>query len=143
MPEDEASTPARVRAPRQRRYACRGLAATMLDLLRLLLFYAICPLLWASGAYLFVRSDLSIFKKLGWSGALVLVGAGIGWLVPPTMIESRFLILLAALPLFAVIDVKLARSDRGFSFWLRTCGFELCTVFGTAATVAHVLALSR
>jgi hypothetical protein len=42
------------------------------------------------------------------------------------------------LPVIAVIDVKLARSNRSFRFWFRACAFEVCTLFGSAAITRAV-----
>jgi hypothetical protein len=95
--------------------------------------------LWASGILLFVNSDLSLAKKLGWTAFLVAAGAAIGSLLPLSSIRNRFLLLLAALPVLAFVDVRLARSNRNFGFWFRACAFEVCTVFGSAAITRAVL----
>jgi hypothetical protein len=89
--------------------------------------------LWASGIFLFVKSELSPAKKIVWSLFLVAIGAAVGMLLPLVAIRNRFLLLLAVLPVLAIIDVKLARSKRSFWFWFRACSFEICTVFGSAA----------
>lgn len=95
--------------------------------------------LWASGVFLFVKSELSPAKKALWAAFLVVVGAAIGFLLPLVAIRNRFLLLLAVLPILAFVDVRLARSDRGFWFWYRACAFEVCTVFGSAAVTRALL----
>jgi hypothetical protein len=69
------------------------------------------------------------------------VGTGIGLLLSLGQIWSRFLVLLLGLPMLAVADVWLFRSRRGLAFWVRACGFEVCTVFGTAACTRYLLDL--
>ena len=92
-----------------------------------------------SGVRLFLRSPLSNRRKFGWILFLLFAGAAIGCLLPLPDIRNRFLVLLVGLPLLAIIDVKLARSNRRWSFWFRACSFEICTVFGTAAITRLVL----
>jgi hypothetical protein len=81
-------------------------------------------------------------RKIVWSLFLVAVGVAIGVLLPPRGIRDRFLILLAALPVLAWIDIHLAKSNRTFQFWFRACAFEVCTVFAAAAGVS-LLAAAR
>ncbi|TMQ70046.1 MAG: hypothetical protein E6K81_13500 [Candidatus Eisenbacteria bacterium] len=52
--------------------------------------------------------------------------------LPLGQLWSKFLLLLAILPLLAAADVWLLRSGRGFTFWVRACGFEVGTVFAAA-----------
>jgi hypothetical protein len=104
----------------------------VLDTVAWVVFLGVGPVLWVSGMRLFVHSGLSRSKKIGWVLLLVAVGAAIGWFLPLPAIRNRFLALLIALPLLAIADVMLARSDRGFSFWFHACAFEVCTVFGSA-----------
>jgi hypothetical protein len=111
----------------------------LLDVVGWLLFFGAGLLLWASGVLLFVKSDLSPAKKLGWTAFLVAAGAAIGSFLPLSSIRNRFLLLLAVLPVLAVVDVRLARSNRSFWFWFRACAFEVCTVFGSAAITRAVL----
>lgn len=94
--------------------------------------------LWFAGLRLFVRSGLSRRRKVAWSVFLLLVGVGVGFVFPLTQVWSKFLLALTILPVLAVADVWLLRSGRGFSFWVRACGFEVCTVFA-AAGVARSL----
>ncbi|MBZ5590019.1 MAG: hypothetical protein LAO05_15805 [Acidobacteriia bacterium] len=61
--------------------------------------------------------------------------------MPLIAIRNRFLVLLALLPVLAFIDIKLARSNRSFVFWVRACSFGVCTVFACAALTRLVLAL--
>jgi O-antigen ligase len=98
-----------------------------------LVFFGLVPILWASGVWLFIHSALSSSKKIGWVLFLIVCGIAIGFVLPLAGIRNRFLVLLAVLPLLAVVDIGLARSNRRFFFWLRACGFEVCTVFGCAA----------
>ncbi len=107
----------------------------MLDRAAWVAFLVILPPLWASGVWLFARSALSPRHKLLWTLFLLAVGAGIGLLLPLAGIRNRFFLLLAVLPVLAVVDVRLARSSRSFLFWLRACAFEICTVFAVAALV--------
>jgi hypothetical protein len=102
-------------------------------------FFGAGGILWASGILLFAKSRLSRTRKIVWTLLLVAVGAAIGALLSLDAIRNRFLILLAALPLLAFVDVRIARSNRNFSFWFRACAFEVCTVFGTAAITRAVL----
>jgi len=97
--------------------------------------------LWAMGLQLFWLSPLSRGRRVSWSAFLVLVGIGIGLLLPLGQIWSRFLVLMLGLPVLAVADVWLLRSGRGLSFWIRACGFEVCTVFGIAGVARYVFDL--
>ncbi len=97
--------------------------------------------LWVAGLQLFLRSHLSRARKTGWSAFLILVGIGIGLLLPLDQIWRKFLVLALGLPILAAADVYLFRSERGLSFWIRACGFEVCSVFGIAACSRYVLEL--
>jgi hypothetical protein len=99
------------------------------------------PPLWASGVWLFTHSALTRRRKLLWAMFLLGVGVAVGLLLPLVAIRDRFLILLALLPVLAVVDIKLAKSNRSFLFWFRACAFEVCTVFAAAALTR--LALTR
>jgi hypothetical protein len=98
--------------------------------------------LWFAGLRLFLQSDLSHIRKLGWPAFLVLVGIGIGILLSFSQLWSKFLLLILILPVLGFADVLLLRSGRGLSFWIRACGFEVCTVFGVAAAVRLLLNLA-
>jgi hypothetical protein len=50
--------------------------------------------------------------------------------------------LIVILPVLGLADVLLLRSGRGLSFWIRACGFEVCTVFGVAAAARVLLDLA-
>lgn len=113
----------------------------MLDRAAWFIFFGLLPLLWASGVWLFAHSGLTARKKALWTTFLVIVGAPIGLLLPLVAIRTRFLVLLVLLPVLALIDIKLARSERTFLFWLRACSFEICTVFGCAALTRLALTL--
>lgn len=104
----------------------------MLDRAAWVAFLAFAPVLWATGIWLFVHSGLAPRKQIVWSLALVCVGVAIGFVLPLPSIRNRFLVLVVALPLLAVVDVTFARSNRSFFFWLRACAFEVCTVFASA-----------
>jgi hypothetical protein len=99
-------------------------------------------LLWFAGLRLFLQSDLSRNRKVGWTSFLVLVGITIGVVLPLSQVWRKFLLLLAILPVLGLADVLLLRSGRGLSFWTRACGFEVCTVFGAAAAARYLLDLS-
>ncbi len=96
-------------------------------------------LLWVLGLQLFLRSELSTARKVGWTALLVVVGAAIGTLLPTPSIRLKFLVLLVGLPLLAALDLAFLRPARTLSFWLRAYGYEVCTVFGVAGLVRLVL----
>ncbi len=104
-------------------------------------FIGLMPPLWASGVWLFARSGLTRRKKFVWTMLLVGVGAAIGFLLPLAAIRNRFLVLLLLLPVLGFIDIRLARSNRTYLFWVRACSFEICTVFASAALVRLALML--
>jgi hypothetical protein len=104
-----------------------------LDRATWVVFFGIMPPLWATGVWLFAHSGLTRRKKVLWALFLISVGVAVGFLLPLAAIRNRFLILFALLPVLALIDVKLAQSNRTFLFWLRACSFEVCTVFTSAA----------
>lgn len=95
--------------------------------------------LWVAGLRLFLSSGLSLGHRLIWSAVLVVTGAAIGALLSQDGISIRFIIALALVPLLGLADVLVLRSKRAWSFWLRACGFEVCTVFGIAALVRKSL----
>ena len=107
-----------------------------------LAFFALMPPLWVSGVWLFARSGLTRRRKILWALFLLGVGAAVGWFLPLASIRNRFLVLLALLPALALVDIKLAKSNRTFLFWLRACSFEICTVFASAALTRLALTLS-
>jgi hypothetical protein len=88
--------------------------------------------LWLAGLRLFLRSEVSVRRKLAWSAFLLLVGSGVGFVLPPAQLWRDYLLLLALLPVLAVADGLLLRSRHGWSFWVGACGFEVCTVFAMA-----------
>lgn len=98
--------------------------------------------LWFAGLRLFLRSDLSRTRKVGWTAFLVLVGIGIGVVLPLSQVWSKFLLLILILPALGLADVLLLQSGRGLSFWIRACGFEVCTVVGVAAAARFFLDLA-
>ncbi len=98
--------------------------------------------LWVAGLRLFFRSPLSPGRKAGWAAFLVLAGTGMGILLPSDWIWSRYLVLVGILPGPAVADVWLFRRGRGVWFWVRACGLEVCTVFGTAGLARYCLDLA-
>ncbi len=97
--------------------------------------------LWVAGLRLFLLSDLPRGKKVGWSGVLVIVGSAIGVLLSLGQLWRKFVVLVLILPLLALVDVVLFRTRRGLMFWIRACGFEVCTVFGMAAGTRYLLNL--
>lgn len=111
--------------------ACSCPMALAGTLLRSLVFMA-AGVLWIAGLRLFLRSSLTTRRKLIWSAVLLVVGAAIGSILPHDAFFRRFALLIAALPILAAVDLFVLRSGRTFSFWLRACGFEVCTVFAAA-----------
>ncbi len=105
------------------------------------LFFVVGPVLWVAGLVLFVHSPLSPTRKALWFLLLIGVGLFAGAMLPFASIRDKFVFVLVLLPLLAFADVKLMRSDRGLTFWLRACGFEICTVFAVAATARHAFNL--
>ena len=97
---------------------------------------------WLAGLRHFLQSDLSRRKKAGWTAVLVLVGIGVGVVLPLSQVWNKFFLLIVILPVLGLADVLLLRSGRGVSFWIRACGFEVCTVFGAAAAVRFLLDLA-
>lgn len=95
--------------------------------------------LWLAGLRLFGQSGLSRAKKAGWTTFLVVVGIGVGVVLPLNQVWAKFVWLIVILPPLALADVLLLRSRRGLSFWIRACGFEVCTVFGVAAAARLLL----
>jgi hypothetical protein len=95
--------------------------------------------LWCAGLRLFLQSDLSRNRKVGWTAFLLLVGIGIGVVLPLGQVWSKFFLLIFLVPALGLADVLLLRSGRGLSFWIRACGFEVCTVFGAAAATRFFL----
>lgn len=111
----------------------------MFHALEATLFFGMGPLLWASGLVLFLRSPLSRTRKLIWTSVLVAIGIGMGFLLSAAAIREKFVIVVVLLPLLALADVKLMSSHRGFTFWLRACGFEVCTAFAVAAWCRYLI----
>ena len=99
-------------------------------------------MVWFAGLRLFLKSGLSGRKKVGWTAFLFLVGIAIGVVLPLSQVWSKFLLLIVILPVLGLADVLLLRSGRGLSFWIRACGFEVCTVFGAAISARLLLDLA-
>ena len=97
--------------------------------------------LWVAGLRLFLQSNLSRRRKAGWTAFLALVGVGIGIVLPLGDMWRKFVLLMVILPVLGTADVLLLASRRGLSFWIRACGFEVCTVFALAAAARFVLDL--
>jgi hypothetical protein len=98
--------------------------------------------LWFAGLRLFLQSNLSRNRKMEWTAFLVLVGTGTGVVLPLGEVWSKFSLLILLLPALGLADVLLLRSGRGLNFWIRACGFEVCTVFGAAAAARFLLNLA-
>ncbi|MBI1743459.1 hypothetical protein HYR54_10405 [Candidatus Acetothermia bacterium] len=111
----------------------------MLETVESLLFFGVGPILWVSGLWLFVHSSLSRRRKVIWTIVLIGVGAVIGLVLPFSAIRNKYALMLLVMPVLALVDVRLAKSNRGFFFWFRACAFEICTVFGTAAICRYIL----
>ena len=105
----------------------------MLESLVRITAIVVAGVVWFAGCRLFLQSDLSRTRKVGWTAFLVLVGIGIGVVLPLSQVWTKFLLLIVILPVLGLADVLLLRSGRGLSFWIRACGFEVCTAFGVAA----------
>ena len=110
----------------------------MADLLFRFVVLITSAALWLAGLRLFLRADLSPRHKRFWSLGLAGAGVVIGLLLGGAALWNKYLLLLAMLPALAAADVLLLRSQRGWSFWLRACGFEVGTVFGVAG-IARLL----
>jgi hypothetical protein len=113
----------------------------MVELLAQIALVIGAGVLWFAGLRLFLQSDLSRTRKVGWTAFLVLVGIGIGVVLPLSQLWSKFFLLILILPVLGLVDVLLLKSGRGLSFWIRACGFEVCTVFGAAAAARLFLDL--
>lgn len=114
----------------------------MLELLVRIAVVAGAGVVWIAGLRLFLQSDLSRTRKLGWTAFLLLVGTGIAIVLPLSQVWSKFFLLILILPVLGFADVLLLRSGRSLSFWIRACGFEVCTVFGAAAAARYLLDLA-
>jgi hypothetical protein len=99
--------------------------------------------LWFAGLRLFLQSELPRTRKVGWTAVLIVGGIGIGVVLPLGQLWNKFLVLILILPVLGLVDVLLLKFGRGLSFWIRACGFEVCTVFGTAAVARVLLDLVR
>jgi hypothetical protein len=82
---------------------------------------------------------MTVRWKLIWSAFLVVVGIALGFTLSLSDLGTKFLWLLAILPILAAVDVLALRGRRRFTYWIRACGFEVVTVFGTAAICRAVL----
>jgi hypothetical protein len=114
----------------------------MLELIGRIAIFVGAGVVWFAGLRLFLQSDLSHTRKVGWTAFLVLVGFGIGVFLPLSEVWRKFCLLIVILPVLGLADVLLIRSGRGLSFWIRACGFEVCTVFGVAAAARFLLDLA-
>ena len=113
----------------------------MLELLGRIAILVAAGVIWFAGLRLFLQSHLSLTRKVLWAAFLVLVGIGIGVVFPLNQVWRKFCVLIVILPVLALADILLLRSGRGLSFWIRACGFEVCTVFGVAAAARFALDL--
>jgi hypothetical protein len=104
-----------------------------------LLPVAIGGILWVLGLQLYLRAEYSLRDKFIWTGVLILVGVTIGLLLPAPSIRGKFILLLLTLPIVAAVDLVFLRPARTLSFWLRACGYEVCTVFGVAGLTRLIL----
>lgn len=114
----------------------------MLELLVRIALVIGAGVLWFAGLRLFLQSDLSRNRKVGWTAVLAFLGTGIGVALPLSQVWSKFFLLVLLLPALGLADVLLLRSGRGLTFWIRACGFEVCTVFGAAAAARFILDLA-
>jgi hypothetical protein len=114
----------------------------MLELLGRIAIMVVAGVVWFAGLRLFLQSDLSPTRKVAWTAFLVLVGIGIGVVFPLSQVWGKFCLLIVILPVLGLADVLMLRSGRGLSFWIRACGFEVCTVLGAAAAARFALDLA-
>jgi hypothetical protein len=114
----------------------------MLEVLFRIVIVVGTGVVWFAGLRLFLQSGLSRTRKVGWTAFLILVGIGIGIVLPLHEVWSKFILLIVILPVLGLADVLLLRSGRGLSFWIRACGFEVCTVVGAAAAARFLLDLA-
>jgi hypothetical protein len=114
----------------------------MLEVLFRIVIVVGTGVVWFAGLRLFLQSGLSRTRKVGWTAFLILVGIGIGIVLPLHEVWSKFVLLIVILPVLGFADVLLLRSGRGLSFWIRACGFEVCSVFGAAALARFLLDLA-
>ena len=104
-----------------------------------LLPVAVGAILWVLGLQLYLRAEYSPRDKFIWTGVLIIVGIAIGLLLPAPSIRGKFILLLLALPILAAVDLLFLRPARTLSFWVRACGYEVCTVFGVAGLTRLLL----
>ncbi len=97
--------------------------------------------LWSAGLWLFLHAGMTTRRKVSWVGVLVVVGVFAGLVLPLPDLWTRFLWLMAIVPVVAVADVFLVRASRGLTYWIRACGFEVVTTFSVAAVTRFVLGL--
>jgi hypothetical protein len=114
----------------------------MLEVLFRIVIVVGTGVVWFAGLRLFLQSGLSRTRKVGWTAFLILVGIGIGIVLPLREVWSKFVLLIVILPVLGLVDVLLLRSGRRLSFWIRACGFEVCTVFAAAAGASFLLDLA-
>ncbi len=95
--------------------------------------------LWSAGLWLFVRAGMPTRRKLTWIGVLVVVGVFAGVVLPLYQLWTKFLWVMAIVPVVAAADVLLLRAARGVTYWVRACGFEVVTTFAVAAATRYVL----
>lgn len=113
-------------------------------MLRALLIWsaiAAAAILWAAGLRLFLAAEMTVRWKLIWSGFLLVVGIALGFALSLHDLATKFLWVLAILPILAAADVVMLHAKRGLTYWIRACGFEVVTVFGAAAMARLALDL--
>lgn len=76
---------------------------------------------------------MEVWRKLTWSALLIIVGIAAGFTLSLPDLVTKFLWVIAILPILAAVDVLVVRGARGFTYWFRACAFEVVTVFGSAA----------
>ena len=101
--------------------------------IRIATIVSLASVLWLTGLRLFLRSPFSNARRLGWSAILAVVGLAIGVLLPLNQLWEKFLVLMVVLPVLGAADLWIMGARRGLLFWVRACGFEVCSVFGVAA----------
>ncbi len=96
--------------------------------------------LWAAGLWLFLRAGMPARRKFAWICVLVVVGVFAGIVLPLHDLWTKFLWVMAIVPVVAAADVLLLRA-RGITYWIRACGFEVVTTFAVAAASRYLLGL--
>ncbi len=99
--------------------------------------------LWSAGLWLFLHAGMTARRKVSWVGVLAVVGVFAGIVLPLPDLWTKFLWVMAIVPVVAVVDVFLVRASRGLTYWIRACGFEVVTTFAVATATRFALGFLR